>query len=330
MINVINRKCAMNGCIKQASFNIIGLNNGYFCNSHKKENMVNVTNKKCEISGCMKQPTFNIPGEVTGKYCADHKESTMIDIKHKICDISECTLRASYGFLGKKTTSCAQHKQKGMITLPTRKCEIINCKQLGCFEKSGIRYCEEHMPLEAENLGISKCSLCGLDDILTNSICNICDPSIIKNRQHAKENRIRDILTAEKITFIHDKMLECQQCGRERPDFQIDCGTHFIYIEVDEHQHQSYTCECEQTRMINLVEARGIPVSFIRYNPDVYEPIKGQKKVVIEQREKKLIEYVKYIMCKSPIINGAFANVTYLFYDDYDTTKQTWHTLIKC
>jgi hypothetical protein len=81
--------------------------------------------------------------------------------------------------------------------------------------------------------------------------------------------------------------------------------------------------------MINLVEARGIPVSFIRYNPDVYEPIKGQKKVLLEQREKKLIEYIKFIMNKSPILNRDFANVIYLFYDDYDTTKQIWHTLIK-
>ena len=43
--------------------------------------------------------------------------------------------------------------------------EIVNCKHLGCFEKTGIRYCEEHMPIDAENLGIAQCSLCGLNDI---------------------------------------------------------------------------------------------------------------------------------------------------------------------
>lgn len=95
-------------------------------------------------------------------------------------------------------------------------------------------------------------------------------------------------------------MLEGPSCGRERPDFQIDCETHFVYVEVDEHQHNSYVCECEQTRMINLVEARGMPVRFIRYNPDVYEPMKGQRKMKFEQREKKLIEYVKYAMSHPP------------------------------
>jgi hypothetical protein len=182
------------------------------------------------------------------------------------------------------------------------------------------------MPLGAENLGIDTCTMCGLDDILTNGKCNTCDPSIIQIRRHAKENRVKDVLSVAGIKFVHDKMLEGTNCGRERPDFQIDCGTHFVYVEVDEHQHNSYACVCEQTRMINLVEVRGIPVRFIRYNPDAYEPIKGQREVKLEQREKKLVEYVKYAMKHSP--QDVFANVLYLFYDEYDTTSQIWEKII--
>ena len=203
---------------------------------------------------------------------------------------------------------------------------MANCAQINnttIIGTSAIGY--DSTPLPCSD--VQSCD--GLNDILTNGKCSTCDPVIIELRQHAKENNIRDVLRANGLTqFVHDKMLEGPICGRERPDFQFDCGTHFVYIEVDENQHRSYPCECEQTRMINLVEARGMPVSFIRYNPDVYEPIKGQKKVIIEQREKKLIEYVKYSMNNSPIIAGAFANVIYLFYDDYDTTKQIWYTLI--
>ena len=192
-----------------------------------------------------------------------------------------------------------------------------------------MRFCENHKPDGAENLGIDTCSCCGLDDILTNGKCTTCDPMILKIQQHAKENRIRDVLNAAGIKYIHDKTLEGLLCGRERPDFQIDCGTHFIYIEVDEHQHQSYTCECEQARMINLVHVRGMPVRFIRYNPDVYQPIKGQRVLKIEQREKKLIEYIIHAMKHSPQEDNVFSNVLYLFYDECDVTNPIWIPLIE-
>jgi hypothetical protein len=123
-------------------------------------------------------------------------------------------------------------------------------------------------------------------------------------------------------------MLEDSTCGQERPDFQIDCGTHFLYVEVDENQHQTYQCVCEQTRMINLVEVRGMPVRFIRYNPDYYEPLPEQMYVTIEKREKKLIEYVKYAMKHSPVENGNLADALYLFYDEYDTNVQEWMKLV--
>jgi hemerythrin len=77
-----------------------------------------------------------------------------------------------------------------------------------------------------------------------------------------------------------------------------------------------------------LVEARAMPVRFIRYNPDVYEPMKGQRKVKLEQREKKLVEYVKYAMIHPPHEEGVFANVLYLFYDEHDTTRQIWEKII--
>jgi hypothetical protein len=80
--------------------------------------------------------------------------------------------------------------------------------------------------------------------------------------------------------------------------------------------------------MINLVEVRGMPVRFIRYNPDYYEPIKGQRRFTQEQKEKKLVEYVVHAMKHTPQEDGVFANVLYLFYDEYDTSNQPWFKLI--
>ena len=326
MVDVKNKTCESDGCDKQPAYNIPGDTKGRFCAEHKEPHMVDVKNKTCETDGCDKIPVYNIPGDTKGRFCAEHKEPHMVNVKNKTCESDGCDTRTSYGWLGKGTSRCGPHKQKGMITSPNRKCESSCCRQLGTHEANGMRYCEDHMKIGAENLGVDTCSSCGLDDILTNGKCGTCDPSVIIIRRHVKENRIKDILTVAGIQFVHYKMLEGISCGRERPDFQIDCGTYFLYVEVDEHQHHSYACECEQIRMINLVQVRGMPVRWIRYNPDVYEPLKGQRKVKQEQREKKLLEYIKWAM-KHPQ-EGVMSSVLYLFYDEYDTTSQVWHTLI--
>jgi hypothetical protein len=247
----------------------------------------------------------------------------MVNVVSKTCEL--CEKQPNYGWLGKGKSRCGSHRQKGMITSPNRKCETTCCKELGTHEADGMRFCEDHMPVGAENLGIETCTSCGLDDILTNGKCGTCDPQIIQIRRHAKENRVKDLFAAAGFKCVHDRMLEGTTCGRERPDFQFDCGTHFMYVEVDENQHQSYACECEQGRMINLVHVRGMPVRWIRYNPDVYEPTEGQRKVKLEQREKKLLEYVKWAMNHPP---ESFSSVLYLFYDEYDTKSQEWHKLL--
>ncbi|KAI9089581.1 hypothetical protein DFS34DRAFT_385310 [Phlyctochytrium arcticum] len=61
-------------------------------------------------------------------------------------------------------------------------------------------------------------------------------------------------------------------CGLERPDFWIDWHTHMLVVEVDEDQHWSSACECEQTRMVNISQSFGMPTVFLRWNPDDYRP----------------------------------------------------------
>ena len=320
MVDVKNKTCE--SCDKLPTYNTRGETKRRFCAEHKEPEMVDVTHKTCEL--CKRRPTFNTRGETKGRFCAEHKKPDMVDVLNKTCE--SCDTIARYGWLGKGISRCASHRQKGMITSPNRKC---NCKQLGTHEANSERFCDEHMPIGAENLGVETCTSCGLDDILTNGKCNTCDPTTQKIRQHAKENRVRDVLQANGLgDHVHDRMLEGKVCGSERPDFQFDCGTHFVYCEVDEHQHRSYACECEQGRMINLVHVRGIPVRWIRYNPDMYEPMEGQRAVKLEQREKKLVEYIKWAMKHSPQEEGNYSSVLYLFYNDYDTKNQEWNKLI--
>ena len=328
MIDVKNKTCEMKGCGVRPIYNIRGETIGRFCVDHKDPDMIDVKNKTCEVADCNIRPTFNVRGETVGRFCANHKDASMIIVTKKTCSIENCEKQPRYGWLGKGTSRCGPHRQKGMILSPNRSCVIAYCRQLGAYQKDIYRYCDNHKLEDSTNLGIELCSICGLDDILTNGKCSTCDPFIIQYRQHAKENHIGDVLRASGVSpDIHDKTLEGPQCGRERPDFQYDCGTHFVYLEVDENQHRTYARECEQVRMINLVEVRGMPVRFIRYNPDAYNPLNGQCIVKQEQREKKLVEYVKYAINHPPQYDGGFSNVLYLFYDEYNTTEQLWHVL---
>ncbi len=60
-------------------------------------------------------------------------------------------------------------------------------------------------------------------------------------------------------------------CSKRKPDFYVDMGTHIVIIEVDEYQHKSYECICENKRMMEISkDFNHRPVVLIRFNPDSY------------------------------------------------------------
>lgn len=121
-------------------------------------------------------------------------------------------------------------------------------------------------------------------------MCNDCFN--FENVKKSKENRIRDVLTANNIPFEQDKRVE-YGCSLKRPDFVIDCGTHIIIVEVDENQHNTYACKCEQTRMINVFQDfGGMPVVFICYNPDNYVDSNLKKQKTNHSRENRLLSVI--------------------------------------
>ena len=70
------------------------------------------------------------------------------------------------------------------------------------------------------------------------------------------------------LAFVFDKIIN-DGCSRRRPDVFIECLTHCIVIECDEHQHKRYICENRRTMEI-FNDLGGRPVVFIRFNPDAY------------------------------------------------------------
>eukprot|EP00899_Mesostigma_viride_P012584 jgi/Mesvir1/21326/Mv06694-RA.1 len=189
------------------------------------------------------------------------------------CTEPGCGVFAWYGLPGNPASRCASHKRRGDVRYPRMRCS--ECKELGTRDLEGVRYCECHAPADSRNVAIHPCSVCGLDDILDASgRCPTCDPDRAAKIARRHEMQVKAFLDAEIAAGslppyeTHDRMIDGGACVRVRPDFVWDAGTHVLVLEVDEHQHMHYACECEQTRMVNVGQAMGMPTLFIRYNPD--------------------------------------------------------------
>jgi hypothetical protein len=58
-----------------------------------------------------------------------------------------------------------------------------------------------------------------------------------------------------------------------RPDVLLQLEKHVLIIEVDKNRHNTYECICENKRVIEIYQALGTPVVFIRFNPDALPTI---------------------------------------------------------
>ena len=68
----------------------------------------------------------------------------------------------------------------------------------------------------------------------------------------------------ENYSWIFDKTIQ-DGCSRIRPDIFLDCGTHFLIVEIDENKHSSYDCSCENKRIMILSQDIGHrPITFIK------------------------------------------------------------------
>jgi hypothetical protein len=336
MINVKNKTCEYESCNKHPTYAERGSKNARFCKDHKDPNMIDVISKRCEYENCNKQPTYAERGSKNARFCKYHKDPHMIDVKNKTCDYKDCETRACYGFPNMKASSCARHRSVGMLYYPKKTCSILNCKHIGTHgkidgeKKCCVRYCEEHAPSDYINIMQRNCVSCGLLDILRGGLCRDCDPITRNVYEHAKENRIRDVLVSRGFEFVsHDKMIYGGECTRYRPDFVFDAGTHFVLLEVDENQHMSYTCDCEQQRMVNISQSIGMATIFVRYNPDGYKVPTGIKQFTARAREDVLIKWLTYLIKPEacPITRGSYCDVLYLFYDGFNNDTEKLLTL---
>ena len=166
----------------------------------------------------------------------------MVDIASKRCQFHECTTQPRYGIPGYNPTHCAAHKTDGMIAHPQRKCEVEHCKSYALYGMNSIpTHCETHKTPQHINLVQHNCIVCGVLEYVDNERkCGRCSEYLTKKLHLRKQRQVKmwmDFHPQLKHYQYYDRQVEGGLCGKERPDFGWDCQTHYVILEVDEHQH---------------------------------------------------------------------------------------------
>ena len=310
-VNVVSKKCEYEGCRIIPAFGVPG-KKAQWCLQHKLNNHIDVISKICEYKGCCSQPSFGILGK-KAQWCLQHKSNNHVNVKHKKCEDIECCTRPYYGQLFKSIIHCAKHRTANEFVNNKPKCECGKDAYYvpGKYTEDKVlepssnypERCEEHKQPTDINVVEQPCANCGLEFFLNDKtkLCDICYDYNIKKVHHAKEKRIGDVLINNGYTFmsadkipVSDKGVT-SSCSKYRPDFVIDYTYYLIIVEVDENQHRAYAKNCETIRMQQLFQDYGgIPLLFIRFNPDNYRNSLNEKGTISQTgREKILLDLLQ-------------------------------------
>lgn len=335
MVDVVHHMCTYPGCDTRASFGKPGTKSFEFCEEHKPDDYIDVVSKRCKecperayygistITHCYTHKTTamkKIGGFLCARVekgnvcktiasygfttdhvpirCAVHKDELMVNVVSCKCITEGCKSNASFGQLFRKATHCKEHSRVGEFSNTHPKCKLCNAKAFYSGKQEDLpQYCAIHAPKGYINLVESKCSACGMEDRIPEgeTQCYMCRGYKDDNVRKKKEFAVKALLDVAGVKYSqHDRRVD-EGCSRYRPDFVIDCVTFMLVVECDENQHSSYAPECEKGRMLQLFQDFGMPVQFIRYNPDTYTNSKGKRIVIQGSRETLLVDTIKHV-----------------------------------
>lgn len=91
-------------------------------------------------------------------------------------------------------------------------------------------------------------------------------------------------------------------CGAPyRPDFTWDRVSWALVLEVDEGQHAASGYSCDERRMVDIYNGYGgIPVVFVRLNPDAFKIKKKKRELTMQKRLEMLKKEVEHFLHTPP------------------------------
>jgi hypothetical protein len=333
MCVVYKQICEYEGCYLHSSFGPLGGKITH-CKLHKLPEEISLCKKykKCEVEGCNMTKRYGFK-DGKAKVCRNHADEDMIDLYSKHCDNPGCLITPYYGFPSQKVTKCAKHRLPGMIKRPNGRCK--HCSAFAVYGDYLVALrCEDHKLPDDRNLVERPCISCGLPYILkSESKCENCNPETFKRVRLAKQNDLMNYLDYKGLMGTStDKMINRGECGRERPDRTFEMSAFTLILECDENQHNDRNCLCEQTRMINITQSYGgLPVYFIRWNPDDYFPENSEDdQDLIKKRYEMVERFIKGILDGRIPLPIALTAAFYMYYDGWSSVmEEEWEILLK-
>lgn len=319
--NMENKNSNKKSCIECGGYAKYGELNGkpVRCKEHRKENDINIITigRICKYEGCNKIASFNFIDKPGVVFCSSHKDPQMICKQFaKKCQEDKCKELATFGIKDKYVQFCQKHAKIEMIDLiKENRCSILHCGKDYAFIKDDIKYCSFHNPISKDMVIIKRlCKYCDIEEE-SDYICNEC--SKIRNK---KEDAIVKYLQRTIDTpFIHDSDKMLNGCSRRRPDVYFELKMHVVIVEIDENQHKLYENICECARINEIVNGvGGLPITFIRFNPDIIKNNGVIVNIRMAVRLKLLVKIIKRELEKIP--ENYNITLIQLFYDDnYET-----------
>ena len=291
----------------------------------------------CINNKCSKISNFNYKNESKALYCADCKLENMIDIKSKKC--IKCNIkRPNFNYKDEsKPLYCGNCKLDNMINIKSKKCITCNIKipNFNYKDESKALYCGNCKLDNMIDIKHIMCITCNLVRAHTkfNNMCSGCyyymNPNSVLTRNHkSKENQIISDLNKELNNIIIQDKIISNGCSKRRPDGLIKLNDYNIIIEIDENQHNDYSCE--NKRLMEIFKDLGnSPLTMIRFNPDAYKldnkkikspfgitKIDGKLKIINKKEYKlRFNKLLDTINSNIKIIPNKEINVIHLFYD---------------
>ena len=273
MIDIISKRCP---CGKQPIYGLKDDKRPSCCIKCKTADMIDIKNKKCS---CGKQPIYGLKDDKTATCCIKCKTADMIDIKNKRCP---CGKQPQFGLKDDKTaTCCIKCKTADMIDITSKRCPCGKQPHFGLKDDKRPSCCFSCKTAYMINIKSKRCKLEFCETFANpkyKGYCAYCyvsqfpDEKLSRNyktKENTIVNSIRETFPDEKIEY--DKRIS-GGCSKRRPDCIIyKKNGHIIIIEIDETQHSSYECSCENKRIMEIYQDLGHKnIVFIRFNPDGY------------------------------------------------------------
>jgi hypothetical protein len=128
----------------------------------------------------------------------------------------------------------------------------------------------------------------------------------------------QDLIPRYTLWNKQNPLADPAQCGKYRVDFTFELATGVVLLECDERMHSDRVLRCELVRQAEVsLGFGGLPVHWIRYNPDAFK-IDGVTRVTQKgERETELLRVLQEALGHADY--GHLITITYICYRRNET-----------